>query len=715
MPACTVRQPNQIATSSWLSRCGGLAVLLLALASAAAVKAAPPPPPDENVEAVRLILQQSKVSSQIGRLDAALDRIVSLSDLSRVLLLPEWAFPTDEEGEEPWHPPLVRTGLREVEGRLMRRFETAFRNTIAHGDELQRISAVNILREMFTNVRRQWSETTTREREKNTRAGAPELRARLRTMTPEVRVIIDDPSAKVRIAAANGLGAVEGDPTRIVPMLQKLLGDGDVAVRRAAAEALANIIFLVAQAAADPLASRPDIDSRDVPVPGAEDRARSFTERSLRAIIEVVPVVAGGLSDEDVIVRRLCAIASRRSARVLADVIKPQGEAARPITTPKGTPSSVDLIKLIDPAVVRGTLEGLSGSLKAFRKHAAAFTRAASDPDPAVRLEMRRVFEDLGDTARRMNRLQEAAGAPDTSEKLPTPEKPPVPDKDKRPSGRRAAVPAEPGRATLRRVAADGVLPRPEAVGPDASATDRGAPAPAAPVLAAPAAFQPKPGAGVVPAAPPRAADQPLEQSLQEALASLIKGLSDPMARIRLASLEALEVLGDRAAPGLPAVVKTTADPNLFVRWAAVRTLGVLAPRHPELAVPALIRRLNPAEDLSVQLATATALEQYGPLAKPAIPALSAALVSQDDDDVRLGIYHALERAHADTDQALAAISHGLTDPSVAIRLESARVLGHLGPAARSTLPQLKKALFDTNDDVRRAASAAVLAIDVRK
>ena len=50
--------------------------------------------------------------------------------------------------------------------------------------------------------------------------------------------------------------------------------------------------------------------------------------------------------------------------------------------------------------------------------------------------------------------------------------------------------------------------------------------------------------------------------------------------------------MGTEAVPAIPALVERLGDPDRFVRWAALRTLGRLAPRSPELVVPATARLL---------------------------------------------------------------------------------------------------------------------------
>jgi hypothetical protein len=49
------------------------------------------------------------------------------------------------------------------------------------------------------------------------------------------------------------------------------------------------------------------------------------------------------------------------------------------------------------------------------------------------------------------------------------------------------------------------------------------------------------------------------------------------------------------------------------------------------------------------------------------------------------------------------------------VRAEAARVLARFGPLAAESLPALRKAVFDPAEEVRRAASDAILLIDVKK
>jgi HEAT repeat protein len=205
----------------------------------------------------------------------------------------------------------------------------------------------------------------------------------------------------------------------------------------------------------------------------------------------------------------------------------------------------------------------------------------------------------------------------------------------------------------------------------------------------------------------------PAEATLDRTLEALVAGLSDPVPRVRLATIDVLETMGKTAAPAAPALVRALSDSNRFVRWAAARTLGRMAPADAREAVPALARLINPWEDLSVRLAAITTLGQYGSEARSAVPVLASA-VGKSDVELRMAAIKALEAVGTDAAPALPAIGWGLRDSSPQVRAESARVLGRFGPLAVRALPALNKALNDPAEEVRRNASEAILAIERR-
>src|SRR5262249_49067589 len=86
---------------------------------------------------------------------------------------------------------------------------------------------------------------------------------------------------------------------------------------------------------------------------------------------------------------------------------------------------------------------------------------------------------------------------------------------------------------------------------------------------------------------------KPVADNMPGTVEAMIAGLSDPDFRVRLVSIDVLEIRGTAAVPAIPALVKALRDPNKFVRWSAARTLGKLAPRQADEVVPALMRLLN--------------------------------------------------------------------------------------------------------------------------
>ncbi len=208
---------------------------------------------------------------------------------------------------------------------------------------------------------------------------------------------------------------------------------------------------------------------------------------------------------------------------------------------------------------------------------------------------------------------------------------------------------------------------------------------------------------------PPEVSRDPLLKGLRSALPGLAAGLKDRDVRIRLASLDVLEEMGPDAAPVASAVLEATHDPNLFVRWAAARTIGKLGPVEVKRGVSELARLISD-EDLDVRAIAAHGLERYGPAARAAVPALTRA-VNVGDSEIRVGVMRALDGIGPDAKSAIPAISRALSHSDYRVRRTAAEVLGHFGPLAKSAEPALRRALSDNEPDVRQAASDALLSI----
>jgi HEAT repeat protein len=374
-------------------------------------------------------------------------------------------------------------------------------------------------------------------------------------------------------------------------------------------------------------------------------------------------VLGGGEGDAQV--RRLCADALLQVATTLDSRLR-----------------SADSRTILQPVV------------ESLWKQTGALARAVNDPDPRVRQTAMRALEAMGDARRHWVN-------PERLERLPTT---PTPEKPLRPLAPRtgAAPAAEEMSGLALTYAAEQV------------------------------------------AQPPRSKDEPLAPA--EAIPALVRALSDDDVRNRLAAVDALETITSRgdderragrtvaqnlgkrpAADAARAVTRALSDPDRFVRWAAARTLGKMAPlddvedgeRVQRGAVAALARALSD-NDPTVRLRTAYALEQFGQAgpkaqkaAQDAVPALAVA-AGRGDPEVRIFAAHAIQMIGSHPKEAVPALAAGLSDRNVRLRRVVAEALASYGPDALDAKPALSKALVDPDAEVRRLASDALLKIGAR-
>jgi HEAT repeat protein len=205
------------------------------------------------------------------------------------------------------------------------------------------------------------------------------------------------------------------------------------------------------------------------------------------------------------------------------------------------------------------------------------------------------------------------------------------------------------------------------------------------------------------------AGNDPLLDALIRMQPDLIAGVKDPDVATRLLAVDALESMGKQAVAAAPVLVEAINDSNQFVRWAAARTMGKMAPIGAEQAIPEL-RKMVHDREIDLCLTAATALERYGPVAQSAVPDLVEA--SRTTDVVlRVAALRSIAGIGTGAKGAVPAIAELLQDHETRVRQTAAEVLGQFGPLAIQAELPLRAALNDSAPEVRKAAGDALLNI----
>ena len=119
--------------------------------------------------------------------------------------------------------------------------------------------------------------------------------------------------------------------------------------------------------------------------------------------------------------------------------------------------------------------------------------------------------------------------------------------------------------------------------------------------------------------------------------------------------------------------------------------------RHKEKTIDEWIEELD-HNDVEVRRSAARALEQTGPEAKDAIPALIEALEDKDEY-VRAAAGRALGKIGPEAERAIPILMKMIKDQVMIVRMGAAIGLGGIGPKAREAIPVLADALEGPNED----------------
>lgn len=186
-------------------------------------------------------------------------------------------------------------------------------------------------------------------------------------------------------------------------------------------------------------------------------------------------------------------------------------------------------------------------------------------------------------------------------------------------------------------------------------------------------------------------------------LPALQRLLEDPglSPKLRVAAAEGLGRLGRAARNTAPAmeVLRKVAG----VRGGAlVGALWQVEPRKVQRVVRYLVKSLEQSDET---YGLARVLEEIGPAALDAVPVLIRHLKTGRNDAYADSPAETLWRIGK---PAVPALAEALRSDDVAVRSQSAEILGWIGPAAEEAIPQLTAALDDEDAEVRRDAAKSL-------
>lgn len=555
-----------------------LALIALDAAPRAWAQVFPRDPVDELRRVLRAPVRDPATRQR--ELTKRLSALHTIGEIRRALALQEWR---DEDPDEKIAE--VDAPLR---ADLAKRFAERIRAALTSNDPAAQLGAADMLAETGVTAR------GVQTRSGLTQAFGPDLVALIRKGNPAVQE-----------AAARAIGVTNANPEVVLPALAELLQSPNVNQRRAAAEALDNIIKTLAQLA-----------GRTRSAVGVEATRGEL----VNAAQAVLPVAGKGLADADPVVRRECIEAIEEAASALSRSID-----ARTID------------EIIDADDYRRQVEEEQRELKplieALAAVAPATARALRDPDTRIRQLAAEALEEMG-LARLLlqRRLRDASGAPPRENGQV---------KGGKPAALTVAL-ASQAQPTVKDLLLEALKE-------------------ALPALAD-ALHDPDPQVRL------QALDtlEEMGPAVASIVGAVIRATEDPDLFVRWAAVRVLGKMGPvNVAASVPALARRLCDTDLNVDLAAANALESYGPAA-RGAVPALIARLD-APDAELRIALIDALMGIGMESAPAIPALTQ-LLGDSDARVRTAAAQALGRFGPLAREAVPALERTLNDSSAEVR-----------------------------------------------
>jgi HEAT repeat protein len=193
---------------------------------------------------------------------------------------------------------------------------------------------------------------------------------------------------------------------------------------------------------------------------------------------------------------------------------------------------------------------------------------------------------------------------------------------------------------------------------------------------------------------------------LDMAQAAIVARLRDPDVLVRQSAIFALQAIGPKAKPAIPALAELLRDRDGYIRSDASHALVSLGPE----AVPSVMGVLCD-EDARVRELAVRTLREFGEDAKDAIPALIARLGDRDAT-VRQTTILALQAIGPKLSKAaIPALAVLLCDKDGYVRIDAAHTLVRMGIDA---VPSVTAMLCDADPRVRELALRTLQDIEER-
>lgn len=171
--------------------------------------------------------------------------------------------------------------------------------------------------------------------------------------------------------------------------------------------------------------------------------------------------------------------------------------------------------------------------------------------------------------------------------------------------------------------------------------------------------------------------------------------LDDPSAKLRESALLALSSVGQRAADMADQAATLLADPDLDVKKAAIRALGSFRSA-PTLAIRQM-DWLGHHGDQAVRLLVLESLSKLSDQAKPSLPLFKASL-DHEDKAIRLAALEGFANIESQPEELLPILMRALEDEDQGIRHASLKAMTSLDDEAAAAIPALIKRLEESQD-----------------